>query len=128
MSTPRQIRLLASLTAKLMLAGLATLWAQTKRQPRWTQPPSVSTPQTGPQYTPHTVRPWSTTAMNDRVDLGLCDRCNGQTRAGALWELDVLVLALCGHHDRQHATLLNERGWTRGYLNMPQYQESVATA
>lgn len=62
MSTPRRLTLLASLTVKLLVAGLATLWAQTKQQPHWTLPPSASTPANGPTSTaPH----WSTTAMSD---------------------------------------------------------------
>lgn len=62
MSTPQRLTLLASLTAKLLVAGLATLWARTKQQPRWTQPPSVSTPNSGQ---PFTGQRWWTTGMSD---------------------------------------------------------------
>ena len=137
-STARQIALLTSLTAKLMLAGLATCFARVKHARTWKPLFCESTTKTGPQYTPRTVQPFATTGMSDDVDcgtpeegdriqLGLCDRCNGQTRAGALWVHYglMLPLELCGHHDRHHRDALTEQGWERARLNMDAYRQGA---
>lgn len=65
MSTPRQIALLASLTAKLMLAGLATCFAQVRNAQTWKPLFCESTTKTGPQYTPRTLQPFATHVMAD---------------------------------------------------------------
>ena len=133
MSTPRRLTLLASLTVQLMLGLLATIFARTKQQPHWTQPPSASTPPNGPT---HTGNSWSTIVMSDcdtpeegdRIHLGPCDRCNGATRAGALWVHYglMLPLELCGHHDRDHRDALTSQGWERARLDMGAYRQGAA--
>ena len=133
--------MLASLTAKLMLAGLATCFARAKHGTTWKPLFCESTTKTGPQFTPRTVQPFATTGMSDTVDcgtpehegervrLGLCDRCNGQTRAGALWVHYglMLPLELCGHHDRDHRGALTAQGWERARLDMGAYRNEATT-
>lgn len=132
MNLTRQLTLLASLTAKLMLAGLATLWVRTKQQPRSKPLFCASKPNSGPT---RTVQPWSIIAMADtvecgtpeeRINLGTCDR-HPSAKAGAMWANYTLALniGLCGHCDNEHREALADQGFERAWFNMDAYRQGA---
>ena len=60
--------------------------------------------------------------MDDR-----CDGCHA-AKATHVWVKGEHSLQLCDHHDRQHAAGLNEAGFRRLALDMPDVRGMVGSA